>query len=549
MKRVAVVDPKLCKPEKCGLACVKVCPVNRMNKDCITLPEERKTVLISEDLCTGCGICPKICPFHAITIVNLVAPVEEKLVYQYGENLFKQYGMVLPKKGIVGVIGENGTGKSTNVKLLAGKLLPQKTPTVEIKTYFEKKEFENVVTKFQEIAAFKGKVKELLEKANKNNLLNELEKTFDLQRLYERDLTELSGGELQQVAITATLCQEKELYILDEPFAFLDYVYRIRLVNFLREHFSEKKVILIDHDISLMSYVCDLTYILFGHPGAYGIASQPYGSDRSINMFLDGFIQPENVKFRSSAVHYKQFLEEKKTLALEQLPTFEFEQGSFKLKNGKDIKIKKGEVIGIAGPNGIGKSTFCKILKEKLALPTAIKPQVLERKNELVGEFLKPKNNFAMRYLNEMNLRKFEFYYSNNLSGGELQKYEVFKALNDEKEIYILDEPTTMMDVIGRIQLAKLLKEYANEGKTIIIVDHDLEFLLNTVDRIIVMDGTPSKEGFVTGIHSKDEGILELMRKFDLSYRRDPLSKRLKLNKKGSKKDVELKERGTFIEN
>ena len=65
-----------------------------------------------------------------------------------------------------------------------------------------------------------------------------------------------------------------------------------------------------------------------------------------------------------------------------------------------------------------------------------------------------------------------------------------------------------------------------------------MEFLLNAVDRIIVMDGNPSQNGFVKKICDKEEGMLELMEKFELSYRRDILTKRLKLNKKGSKKDL-----------
>ena len=69
--RVAVLDKELCQPKKCGLECIKYCPVNKSGADCIILNEETNKAVIDEDICNGCGICVKVCPFEAITIVNL----------------------------------------------------------------------------------------------------------------------------------------------------------------------------------------------------------------------------------------------------------------------------------------------------------------------------------------------------------------------------------------------------------------------------------------------------------------------------------------------
>ncbi|OIO28695.1 ribosome biogenesis/translation initiation ATPase RLI [Candidatus Micrarchaeota archaeon CG_4_10_14_0_2_um_filter_60_11] len=551
MTRLAIVDGRLCNPRKCALECIKNCPVNKMRQKCVYLPEDaqRATAIIDERLCTGCSICVKKCPFHAIDVINLVAPVEDKLVYSYGENAFKLYGLALPRKGVIAIIGENGCGKSTNVKLLAGELAMQNKPTVEIKDYF--KAPKTLAVKPQELhaAGLDATVGASLEKADETRRLDGLKALFDLEKVWKRKLSELSGGELQKVALTATLCKNREVYILDEPFAFLDYVYRIRLVDYLKTEFAEQSAIVVDHDISLLSYMCSQAHILYGHPGACGIVSQSYATDRGINMFLAGFIDPENVRFRDHGIAYKQYAEEKKKETAFTITPAKVTLGSFSVENTAPVVLKQGEVIGVAGPNGIGKSTLCRTIHETHAAQTAFKPQILDRGTDLVAAYLEKKNPFDEGYIRQMNLQRLEYYPVAELSGGELQKLQIFRCLTAEgKALYILDEPTNMMDINGRIALSKLLREKAATGCAVLVVDHDLEFLLNTVDRLLVMDGEPAKRGTVQGVYDKDEGVRMLLEKFDLSYRRDPDTKRLKLNKRGSVKDRELKESGAFIE-
>ena len=128
-KRIAVVDAEKCNPNSCAMECVKSCPVNRMGQECITLGERKKKeskmadkiAVIDENLCSGCGICPKKCPFHAITIINL--PYEPgKPLHQYGKNSFRVYKVPTPGKGVVGLVGANGIGKSTLLTYLPAHL-------------------------------------------------------------------------------------------------------------------------------------------------------------------------------------------------------------------------------------------------------------------------------------------------------------------------------------------------------------------------------------------------------------------------------------------
>ncbi|MCL5011454.1 MAG: ATP-binding cassette domain-containing protein [Candidatus Marsarchaeota archaeon] len=538
--RIAVIDQKLCSPENCGgQPCAKFCPVNRMGEECVTI---EKTAKISEALCTGCGICVKKCPFHAITIIKLASPIKEKMVFSYGENSFSLYGLALPK-GVTGIIGDNGCGKTTNVKLLEGKLKIQNFPSVEVKEFFETKP--KIIVKPQEISTqnLKGKVKTIVEKLQTPSY-NEISEALDFKYILEKESSTLSGGELQKLYLIAAISSESEAMILDEPFAFLDYAYRIKLTEFLKK--TGKNMLIIEHDLSLLSYLCENIYLMYGAPGAYGVVSNTYSTDRGINMFLNGFINPENTRFRDEPIKYKKYAVEEKTAKNLEIKPFTEKLDGFELSNDKKISVFKGEIIGIAGKNGIGKSTLCRHLNRQVE--SAIKNQILQRTDEPVGNYLKINSNFDETFIKSMNLKNLEFYNIKQISGGELQKLEIFKCLTQQKNTYILDEPTNMLDVNGRIILSKMLKEKANEGASILIVDHDLEFLLNAVDRLMIINGTPGEKGVIEGVFEKDEGIKKLLSAFELTYRRDDETNRIKLNKKGSVKDSELKKSGKFIE-
>jgi ATP-binding cassette subfamily E protein 1 len=84
-----------------------------------------KLSLISEDLCIGCGICVKVCPFNAIQIINLPRELDKETTHRYGPNSFKLHRLPVPKPGqVLGLVGTNGIGKSTALKILAGTLKP-----------------------------------------------------------------------------------------------------------------------------------------------------------------------------------------------------------------------------------------------------------------------------------------------------------------------------------------------------------------------------------------------------------------------------------------
>ena len=122
LTRIAIVNNDRCKPKRCRQECKKSCPVVRMGKLCIEVTPNDKIAAISEELCIGCGICVKKCPFEAVNIINLPSNLSKETTHRYSANSFKLHRLPVPRPGcVLGLVGTNGIGKSTALKVLAGK--------------------------------------------------------------------------------------------------------------------------------------------------------------------------------------------------------------------------------------------------------------------------------------------------------------------------------------------------------------------------------------------------------------------------------------------
>src|SRR3989338_1467077 len=383
--RIAVIDYDRCNPQGCGgYLCERVCPVNRMDKKCIVHEPEQKPV-ISEELCIDCQICVIKCPFHAISIVSLTAKLDEP-IHQYGVNSFRVYRLPYPRPGsVVGLIGVNGIGKTTVLRALAGQLVPN------LGDYSKPASYDQLVEHFRgkEIQGFfkqardrglkfsykpqnmddlpkvvKGKVEALLRKVDERKQFEAVVESLNLSKVLDRELRQLSGGELQRVAIAASALKDADLYAFDEPSSYLDVSERLRMARVLKGlTANNKSVLVIEHDLAVLDYLSDYVHILFGKKGTYGVVSNPKTCKNGINEFLQGFIPDENLRFRARELRFevRPPHDAQKRRLVAEFPAMHKSFKGFKLSTeGGDLC--EGEVIGVLGPNGIGKTTFVKLL-------------------------------------------------------------------------------------------------------------------------------------------------------------------------------------------
>ncbi|MFQ6050566.1 MAG: ribosome biogenesis/translation initiation ATPase RLI [Candidatus Hydrothermarchaeota archaeon] len=584
--RIAVLDKDTCQPKKCSYECVKYCPGVRMKEETVIIDEKTGKPIISEELCSGCGICIKRCPFESITVINLPEELEEESIHRYGLNQFKLYGLPYPlESGVVGLIGPNGIGKTTAINILSGEIKPnlgrfEDPPDwdevilsfrgSEIQKYLENlsKGKIKAIHKPQYIEglsrAVSGCVKDLLKNIDERDQLKNLIEMLDLESFLNKDIKELSGGELQRVAISACLLKEGDVYLIDEPSSYLDVRQRVNVARAIQELAKEKMVVVVEHDLVILDWICDYVQILYGKPGVYGIITHPKSVRVGINEYLEGYLREENVRFRKERVTFEIRPPSRPTEGEELLtyPKLTKKYDGFSLKCNAGSLIKR-EIVGVLGPNAIGKTTFVKMLAGVLKPSTgtldlnikvSYKPQYLSPEyEETVLELLSKvtKEFGTSRYENEilkpLQLEKLLNQRINELSGGELQRVAIALCLSREADIYLLDEPSAYLDVEQRISLTKMLRRLMEQReKTALVVDHDVLLIDYLSDRIMIFDGYPGIQGESIGPLEKRDGMNHFLRKMNITFRRDKETGRPRINKEGSKLDREQKMAGEY---
>ncbi|WP_456371589.1 ribosome biogenesis/translation initiation ATPase RLI [Methanocaldococcus sp.] len=582
--RLAIIDYDRCQPKKCSMECIKYCPGVRMGEKTIVIDENTGKPIISEVLCSGCGICVKRCPFKAISIIGLPEELsEDKIVHSYGQNRFKLFGLVIPRDGVVGIIGQNGIGKSTVLRILAGELIPNlgrddKEPNYDdVIKYFRGSELQEYFVKLKnkEIKAIhkvqyvdilpkvvKGKVGELLKRIDERGKYNEVVEKLELKNILDRELHQLSGGELQRVAIAAAYLRKGDIYFFDEPSSWLDIRQRFNAARLIREL---NKVVVVEHDLIVLDYLSDYIHIMYGVPSAYGIVSQPKSVRVGINEYLYGELREENIKFRKEPIIFEKrpVIDYKNRPVLLTYSPMKKTLGSFKLEVSSGT-IYKGEVIGILGPNGIGKTTFIKLLAgvikpdegdviKESEIKVSYKPQYISPDYDgTVEDLLSSITNIHTSYykseiINPLQLEKLLDRNVKELSGGELQRVAIAACLSREADIYLLDEPSAFLDVEQRLAISKVIRRLADEKEAgMFIVDHDMLFQDYISDRFIVFSGEPGKFGIGSSPMNKREGANKFLKEMQITFRRDPETGRPRVNKEGSQRDILQKEKGEY---
>ena len=589
MVRVAVLNPDKCRPKQCDNVCIRFCPKVRSRIEAIRLEGEKPVIV--EALCSGCGICIKKCPFNAISIVNLPDELEEEASHRFSANSFKLFRLPMPSPGVVlGLVGQNGIGKTTTINILSGEIKlnlgrydnPPEWPEIirhyrgsQLQDYFQKfsEKHLKIVHKPQYVdkipKIIKGKVYTVLEKVNERDKLKAIAERLELDTVWNRNLDVLSGGELQRVAVAATLCREADVYLFDEPSSYLDVKQRLEVARTIRELTNEAKTVIVaEHDLAIIDYLSDQICIFYGVPGVYGIVSHVHGVRVGINIYLQGFIPDENMRFRKEPIEFHVKPPATERGGGQTLVKWENMKKSYK---GFKLEVeageaKEGEVVGILGPNGIGKTTFVKMLsgleKPDKGLPAMMyelqvsyKPQYISAEFEgTVEELIRSvaKDQFSTGWyeteiLNPLNLRPLLDRNVTELSGGELQRVTIAACLSRTAQLYLIDEPSAYLDVEERLIMARTIRRVVeSHNVTAFVVEHDVVAQDFIADRLMIFKGEPGVNGQASQPVTLRKGMNIFLKEMGITFRRDATTKRPRVNKEDSQMDKHQKEMGEY---
>ena len=581
--RIAVLFQDRCKPNSPAFEYLQKY-AGSCGGECIQVNDDKCRIL--ESACPPCLMRAKQCPGDAVKIINLPQELETDMIHRYSLNGFRLFRLPTPSKdSVIGILGPNGMGKSTAFNILNNSITPnlgefenedvlwedvlETLPRGELRDFLSdlSESKVKVALKPQYVdnipKVFKGNVGKLLSSVDERNLFDVMIDKFELRHLLERELSQLSGGELQRVAICATLLKDAEVYFFDEPSSYLDIHERMRIVRIIQELAESARVIVIEHDLAVLDVIADLTHIVYGKKGAYGIFTPARTTRKAINAYLEGYLVEQNIRIRSKPI---KFLEHPPRtgwdgLKLVEWPKLSKKLGDFELEAGSG-EILSGQVLGVVGGNATGKTTFVKMLagdlepdngKIESEITVSYKPQYIDMKEGVIVEdLLRSVEGFDDHILEiDLNrplklepLMKRELH---TLSGGELQRVAIAECLLKEADLYLLDEPSAYLDANQRMVTAKTIrKSMENRGKSALVVDHDVYFIDYISDGLLCFGGKPGLNGIVEGPYHMREGMNRFLEKVDVTFRRDKNTHRPRVNKPGSRLDREQKIKKEF---
>jgi ATP-binding cassette subfamily E protein 1 len=578
--RIAILLKDRCQPRTCASECIKYCPRVRTGDETIIMGEEGKPV-ISEELCVGCGICVHKCPFDAIKIIGLPEELKEEIVHQFGKNGFRLFRLPVPREGqITGILGPNGIGKTTAVKILSGELIPnmghykkrkpkwelalEKFAGTETGDYLKKVADKGIETALKPQYVdkisdmFDGTVKKLLRNVNRE--IDDVAEELGITSVLNQNIKTLSGGELQRVAIAATMLKEADVYFFDEPSSYLDIYQRLKTAKVIRKLSETKQVVVIEHDLAILDFITDNVHLMYGSEGAYGVVTLPKAVRNAINTYLSGFLKEENIRFREREIVFEAKPPGKEwgSKVLMRFGELGKKYDKFSLKTSHGV-IHNGEVIGIVGPNATGKTTFVKMLAGAVkpskgnvtTVKVSYKPQYLRPDYDgKVKELLYEKIDepfFKAEIERPLNLKNLYNQNVKQLSGGEIQRVAVALALSRDADIYLIDEPSAYLDSNQRMETAKTIRRVMEKkGKSAMIVDHDVYFIDMVSDSIMVFSGEPGRNGFAESPFDMKTGMNMFLKNVNITFRRDGETNRPRINKLDSRLDREQKEKGEY---
>ena len=495
--------------------------------------------------------------FSIIQVADALLTVEN-LTKSFGDKLlFEDISFGINAGQKTALIARNGYGKSTLLNILTGKELQDSGKVTfrgDVKMAYlpQRPDFHahETVRSFVEAAERPDNVESWDFEQRVEEVLSRLE----VDKMMDRAMDTLSGGEQKKVALSRILIDDTNLLLLDEPTNHLD----IAMIEWLEDFLSKQRlaILMVTHDRYFLDNVCqDIIELdnsqLYHYRGTYDYfvekkAERQYNEraevEKAKSLYrteLDWMRRMPQARGTKARARIDAFYE------LEQKAHTRFEEDKQQLTvkteriGGKILELynictsfegrkmvddfsytfKKGEKIGIVGPNGIGKSTFLNIITEQLrpdsgrvvvgqTIQFGIYSQSgLQAKDDQrvidiirdVAEVIELENGKEMSAHQFLSYFGFDdmtqYNYFGNLSGGERRKLYLLTVLMANPNFLILDEPTNDLDIYTLGILEQFLIGYKG---CLLIVSHDRSFMDNIVDHLFVFEG----EGSIRDYHS-----------------------------------------------
>ena len=334
---------------------------------------------------------------------------------------------------------------------------------------------------------------------------------FRLEKLMDRSVFKLSGGEKQQVAFAAACMLGPKLLVLDEPTSNLD----AGAIAQLHDMITAMKragvtIVLAEHRLAWLQDVAD-RYFFFeaGRLAAVWTAAE-------FAALPEAVLQASGLRARELG-SYRTKLQSKTGLPCAGAPVLEVQDVTLGYHKKQpvytlpDLRFAAGEIVGLMGHNGIGKSTLAKTLcglQEPLAGRILWDGKAANAKQRLHKSFLVMQDvNYQLfsdsvreeillgaahpeqadAVMRALGLEALADRHPMSLSGGQKQRVVVAAAMLSDKQLILLDEPTSGLDKGSMEQVGRLLQQLKAQGKTIIVITHDEELAADWCDRIVAL--------------------------------------------------------------
>ncbi len=482
----------------------------------------------------------------------------ENLTKSYGEKLlFEDISFGINAGQKTALIARNGYGKSTLLNILTGKVLQDEgkiTFRGDVKMAYLPQSPEFHANQTVRSFVYAAQRPEHEDPWTFEQRIEEILGRLKIDQLLDKPMEILSGGEQKKVALSRILIDDTNLIILDEPTNHLD----IEMIEWLEDFLSRQRlaILMVTHDRYFLDNVCqDILELdnarLYHYRGTYD-----YYLEKKAERVHNEKVEVEKAKslYKTELDWMRRMPQARGTKAQARIDAFykleekahtRFDESKPQLTvkteriGGKILEMnnvtksyesrkmvddfcycfKKGEKIGIVGPNGIGKSTFLNLLTEQLRPDSGhvvvgqtiqfgfytqggMKAKDDQRVIDIVKDVAEEieldngKSMSAHQFLTYFGFdNTTQYNYFGNLSGGERRRLYLLKVLMANPNFLILDEPTNDLDIYTLEILEQFLKDYKG---CLVIVSHDRSFMDHLVDHLFIFEG----EGKIKDYHS-----------------------------------------------